>query len=173
MADHTFNWNDSWVADQIRELDTKLAAFGGHLVSAMQQFAPFDTGALRDSIVDTYDASTHTLTIYIGMGYGVYQEFGTRFIRPHPFIRPAILEYSEVFQAWGLSAELVIHPPAQISEPLRATSSGFRLPKRQKLTPAQVAHVRKNLTPVSKSFAGKFKWRKIGFRVQGPDKRGF
>ena len=171
MADFDFTWNDGVEAEVIRELDTRLAAFGGHLASAMQSFAPVDTGLLRTSIANTYDTSTHTLTIHIGMFYGVYQEFGTRFIPPHPFIRPAIMEYAQVFEAWGLSAELLIHPNIQLhqrSEPLRATTSGFRLPKKQKLTAAQKLHVKKKLVPISRSFANEFKRRRIGFKVKGP-----
>jgi HK97 gp10 family phage protein len=168
VIDSAFNWNSSWADEKIRELDTKLAAFGGHLANAMQQFAPIETGALRQSIVDTYDVTTHTLTIYIGAPYGVYQEFGTRFIPPHPFIRPAIVEYAAVFQAWGLSAELLIHPPAQLSEPIRATTSGFKLPKHQRLTAAQVERVNKYLRPTSRKFAQKFKRRHVAFSVVGP-----
>lgn len=171
MADFDFKWNDSWATEAIQELDSKLAMFGGQLASAMQAFAPVDTGMLRTSIADSYDTSTHTLTIYIGMGYGVWQEFGTRFAKPHPFIRPAILEYAQVFQAWGLSAELLIHPPAQLSEPLRATTSGFRLPKHQKLTAAQTKHVNTKLRPTSRKFAAKFKRAGIGFKVVGPDSK--
>jgi hypothetical protein len=169
VADFDFHWNDSWADEAIQELDTKLAALGGGLVESMQHYAPLDTGDLRNSIADHYDAATHTLTIYIGMGYGVYQEFGTRFIPPHPFIRPAILDFTPTFQAWGLSGTLTINPPPQMSEPLRATTSGFRLPKKQKLTAGQLAHVRKHLIPTSRKFASKFKRRKIGFKVQGPE----
>ena len=168
MANFDFHWDDGVEQSVIQELDTKLAALGGGIVESMQHYAPFKTGALRDSIADHYDAATHTLTIYIGMGYGVYQEFGTRFIPPHPFIRPAILDYSPTFQAWGLSGTLLIHPPTQASEPLRATTSGFRLPKKQKLTAHQVTHVKKKLVPISRSFANEFKRRKIGFKVKGP-----
>lgn len=168
MADFDFNWNDSWQVEALQELDTKLAAFGGALAGAMQQFAPVDTGFLRLSIADTYDTATHTLTIMIGAPYAVYAEFGTRNQAPHPFIRPAIVEYAAVFQEWGLSAELLIHPPAQISEPLQATTSGFRLPKHQKLTAGQAHHVKTKLIPTSRKFAAKFKRRKIGFKIVGP-----
>ena len=169
MADgYNFQWNDSWEAEALQELDTKLAAFGGDLANAMQAFAPVDTGLLRQSIADSYDTATHTLTIHIGAPYAVYVEFGTRNQDPHPYIRPAIVEYAAVFQAWGLSTELLIHPPILSPTHLRATTGGFRIPKGAKLNARQLHRVKTVLRPTSRKFAAKFKRHKIGFKVVGP-----
>lgn len=172
MADFYFQWNGDAVLAQVMEaVDDRLVALGGFVVNHMQGYAPVDTGMLRAGIHDTFDKSTHTLYVYSEAPYSVYQEFGTRHIPPHPFMRPTILDVGPTWMGMPIEWELILNPPAQISEPLRATTSGFRLPRRQRLTAGQEAHVRKNLIPASKSFADKFKRRGIGFKVIGPKRR--
>ena len=169
MADFDFNWNgDAVEAEVINLLHRDMAGLGGFLVSHMQGYAPVDTGFLQTSIADHYDPSTFTLTIAVGAPYAVYPEFGTRFMTPHPYIRPTIIDAAAAYPWIDWDVLLVLHPPSQKSEPLRATTSGFRLPKKQKLTAHQVTHVKKKLVPISRSFANKFKQRKIGFKVKGP-----
>lgn len=162
----TFTDNFAAVESQVlQRIDQELMHIGSFIVSAMQGYAPVDTGALRTGIHDIFDPASHSVTIYSPARYSVWQEFGTRFIRPHPYIRPAIFDASK---RWSFDVTLFLHPPAQKSEPLRATTSGFKLPKHQRLTPAQEAHVRKHLIPTSRKFAAKFKRRGIKFRVVGP-----
>ncbi len=57
-------------------------------------FAPVDTGRLRDSIATTIDDSGKTVVGTVGtdVPYAVHQEFGTRFQKGTPFLRPAIDE---------------------------------------------------------------------------------
>lgn len=52
--------------------------------------APVDTGALRNSIGADFTASDG-LTAMVGptVNYAKYQEFGTRYITPQPFMGPA------------------------------------------------------------------------------------
>lgn len=154
-------------------VDERMVALGGFVVSHMQGYAPVDTGTLKAGIHDDYDYASHTLYIYSPATYSVYQEFGTRHIPPHPYMRPTILDVGPTWMGMPIEWELALRPPTQISEPLRATTGGFRLPRSQKLTAAQAEHVRKNLSPVSRSFAGKFKRRGIGFKVTGPKRKKF
>ena len=157
---------DAATAQMLARVDQELGQMGGFIVSRMQQYAPVDTGLLRSSIHDKVDTADHSLTVFIPPFYGIYQEFGTRFIRPHPYARPAILD---AHQRWEFSdVTFYLHPAAQLSEPLRATTSGFRLPQHQKLTASQEAHVRKHLIPTSRRIAGQFRRRKIAFSVIGP-----
>lgn len=51
--------------------------------------APVDTGRLRASIFPTVKG--HLLTVQDNVFYGIYQELGTRKMRPHPFMKPALL----------------------------------------------------------------------------------
>lgn len=83
---------------------------GGTLALAMQiiaqakALAPVDTGALRNSL--RYKTSTGQGSFEIdiqlkpgeaavgsALEYAVYQEFGTRYMKPQPFLRPAIALY--------------------------------------------------------------------------------
>ena len=94
--------------------DRKRAALhaGGELIAVeARRLAPFDTGLLRDSIMvtDMNDARIYgtfgrriddgTVQVYVGpvgstedgdVYYAVFQEFGTRNMGAHPFMRPAI-----------------------------------------------------------------------------------
>lgn len=83
---------------------------GGTLALAMQiiaqakALAPVDTGALRSSLgYKTHDGKGDLATdmllkpgqAAVGsmLEYAVYQEFGTRYIPPQPYLRPAIALY--------------------------------------------------------------------------------
>jgi HK97 gp10 family phage protein len=163
----SFVWNGEAVIDQaMAAVDRELGRIGGFLVDRMQGYAPVESGNLKAGIHEVVNTQAHFVTVFAPAFYSIYQEFGTRYISPHPFMRPAILDAAAF---WDLKdVTIILHPAPQKSEPIRATTSGFRLPRRQQLTPAQVGHVNRNLRPVSRSFAGKFKRRKIGFRVIGP-----
>lgn len=70
------------------------------VMSQAKKLAPKDTGRLRDSIsYKTTTSSEGDLDVnpkeyegYVGtnVGYGIYQEFGTRKMVAQPFLRPAI-----------------------------------------------------------------------------------
>jgi HK97 gp10 family phage protein len=47
------------------------------------------TGNLRDSIVREKVKEKHH-RIVVGMSYGAFEEYGTRFRPAHPFLRPAV-----------------------------------------------------------------------------------
>ena len=47
------------------------------------------TGRLKASIVRTRISRGHH-RVTVGMHYGVYEEFGTRYRPPHPYFRPAV-----------------------------------------------------------------------------------
>jgi HK97 gp10 family phage protein len=162
---------DQVQAEVLALLHRDMAALGGFLVSHMQQYAPEDTGNLKLSMADQYDPSTFTLYISIGMPYAVYPEFGTRFMTPHPYIRPTIIDAAAAYPWIDWDVLLNLNPPAQISEPLIATTSGFRVPRHQKLTAKQLAHVNKSLRPTSKRFAKAYKKAGVRFMVVGPKRR--
>jgi hypothetical protein len=173
------NFDFEWLGDEvaakvIAEVDNSLVRLGGFLVQQMEQYVAVASGTLKESFRDHFDPSTHTLTVFIPVFYGVYQEFGTRYMAPHPYIRPSIIDVGPQWEGIPIDWTLIIHPAIQQhqrSEPLRATTTGFLLPKRQKLTPGQRTHVHKKLIPVSRRFAHGFKEKGIGFKVVGPKRR--
>lgn len=57
-----------------------------------KRLAPVDTGRLRSSI--THEVGRDGRGLYGSVGsdgaYAMYQEFGTRYVPAHPFLRPAL-----------------------------------------------------------------------------------
>lgn len=54
-----------------------------------KRFAPVDTGTLRNSIGTTITNGGLSAEIGPTASYGAHQEFGTRRMRPQPYMRPA------------------------------------------------------------------------------------
>lgn len=53
--------------------------------------APVDTGALKNSIQASEETGNPTAwRVGDGVEYGIYQEFGTRFMPAHPWLVPAV-----------------------------------------------------------------------------------
>lgn len=55
-------------------------------------YAPVNTGRLRNSI-EHHMEGNDTVVIQTDVEYAVYQEMGTRRMKPHPFMRPAGLNH--------------------------------------------------------------------------------
>lgn len=53
--------------------------------------APYDTGHLKRSIRSSFHNDGLTGIVTVGAFYGVYLEFGTRYMRPQPFLFPSFL----------------------------------------------------------------------------------
>ena len=84
-----------WFADKFmkfvdREFERRAHIAGQKMVAVAKALAPIDTGLLRRSIYYTWHGATRTLTLHADTHYAVYQEFGWRYGRPHPFLRPAL-----------------------------------------------------------------------------------
>lgn len=159
-------WNDAAVKQIMDRIDQELGVIGKFLVSGMQQRAPVDTGQLRAGIHEVVDTRVHSVSVWIPAFYGIYQEFGTRFIKPHPFVRPTLLDAS---RHWRFSDVTInLYPAPQMSRPLQATMAGFRAPRG--LTATQRRHVDINLRPVSRIYAKEFRRRRIKYNVIGPNR---
>jgi HK97 gp10 family phage protein len=61
-----------------------------------KQLAPVDTGFLRNSIT-TQKLADATYSVAVGAEYGIYVEFGTRWMRAQPYFTPAIEEARRYF----------------------------------------------------------------------------
>lgn len=81
-----------------------LLKIAGKVTAQAKEFTAIDTGRLKGSIMWKSDvaesaSSSEKLTVnpkhhevYVGsaVNYAVYQEFGTRRMQPHPYLRPAV-----------------------------------------------------------------------------------
>jgi len=74
------------------ELKKGLTILGQEAERSAKSLAPVDTGNLRRSI--TYDVGRDFKGWFMRYGtnveYGIYQELGTRFHPPHPYLRPTL-----------------------------------------------------------------------------------
>jgi hypothetical protein len=61
--------------------------------AAAKASAPIDTGFLRNSI-QALKISSGVWQVNVGAAYGVFLEFGTRFMAARPFLYPAFLKAS-------------------------------------------------------------------------------
>lgn len=59
--------------------------------------APVDTGTLRASI-QARQVRPMVWEVVVGVEYGVYQEFGTRYQAGKPFMRPAVWAVAPMFR---------------------------------------------------------------------------
>ena len=146
-----FGFKLDWFGDRIVKMvkdknDAKMRATGEAIVARAKQLVPVDTGKLRDSIGYTYRQSDSTLTIHVDMYYGLWVEAGTRYMRPQPYIRPALNEVGRIF---GTSVEMAFAVPAAGRwNSMLMHQAGFAHPR--SLTAKQRAHVRQHLMPTSK-----------------------
>lgn len=96
-------WGGKKIQDIINtRIDNNLYETGDVVVAEARRLAPVKTGELRESIdyiiLHNEGRGRSELRITVGVFYGIYQEFGTRNIPPHPFIRPALLAARRI---WG------------------------------------------------------------------------
>jgi len=87
--------------EKVRDaLVTGLNAIGMDAASTAAQFAPYKTGALRNSITSAVDSED--LAAYIGtdLNYAIYQEFGTSRIAGKHFLKAGVTLHSSDYEAW-------------------------------------------------------------------------
>jgi len=69
-------------------ISTGLQKAGFAIERDAKLFAPVKTGRLRASI-NTQKLTDLKISVQDGVLYGVYNELGTRYMNPHPFLLPA------------------------------------------------------------------------------------
>ncbi len=139
---NAFNWFGDKIMQAVTgDIQLKLHTAGAAVRARANALAPKKTGALAASI--DYRVVGKTLTIFVGVPYGIYQEYGTRNIPPHPYIRPALLEMGRI---WGANLEMAFQTQFAAA-PMFAHQAGFTFPKR--LTAKQRHHVATHLGPTS------------------------
>lgn len=170
-----FGFQFQWFGDRIkasvnRVVEDRLYRIGERVVARARQLAPVRTGRLRSSIdfvVAGEGPERRTLSIQALVPYAIYQEFGTRFMAPHPYIRPAL---NEIGRIWGADIEMMFG--ATSSRGLLATTgrgvktAGYAMHERgRRLTPGQRTHLSTHLIPgVKQHHRGNVKRAKMTVR---------
>ncbi len=132
-------------------IDRQANEIGVKVVAVAFQLAPVRTGELRRSITYHYDNHDHTIDFIVGSPYGMFQEFGTRHMRPHPYLRPALNKiFGRTGGIYGFETSMEFANTIQTDKKLLAHGGDFQMHK--SLSDKQKAHVRKHLAPVSKKY---------------------
>ena len=161
----TFQWLGQQVIDLVLgDIDMRLRQAGDAWLAESRALAPKKTGFLAAQ--EGYLVRDRTLVLQMGAFYDIFQEFGTRTIRPTPHVRPAMAAIGRLF---GGSIEMEFNTLSSATwQGIYAHQAGFVVPSAiqpRPLTRAQHEHVRKHLLPVSKAlFKGNVKRAK--FRVR-------
>jgi HK97 gp10 family phage protein len=149
-----FKWlGDQFTKQVMGDVDTKMRKTGEAIVSIARELAPERTGQLKAGIGYTYRQSDQTLSIHADAPWSVFVEYGTRHMRPQPYLRPAIQRV--MGRIWGSQIELEFSNTPAIRNPIIAHPGGkahvfFRTPKT--LTSKQRRHVKQHLVPTSEKF---------------------
>lgn len=145
-----FTWLGNKVADFVfGEIDARLNASGQQWLAMSRALAPVRTGRLRAE--EGYTVANRTLTLIMGAPYDIFQEFGTRNMRPHPHVRPAL---NAIGRIWSGNIEMAFNAP-EMHGLLAHTGMGRKTagytasthPSFRPLTARQAAHVEKHLIP--------------------------
>lgn len=72
---------------------------GAGLQKAAQKKAPIDTGTLKRSVGIDITDSGMTATVEPTAEYSAYVEYGTRFMKAQPYMKPALEEQEKLFKA--------------------------------------------------------------------------
>ena len=138
-------FNGHQMLDEISQrIDAQAMALGQQVVSIAERYAPKRTGRLATSISFHYDPVTHSISFIVGAPYGLFQEFGTRYMMAHPYMRPAL---NTVGTIYGFQTEMSFTNTIQTDSKLLAHGPTYQMHK--SLTDRQKSHVRQNLKPVS------------------------
>ncbi len=153
-------WFGAQVTKQVMgDVDTKMRLTGEAIVAKAKELVHVDTGQTQASIGYTYRQSDKTLSIHADTPWALFLEMGTRHSRPYPYLRPAIAAAGSV---WGGKIEMEFANTAAVSHPILAHPGGkgnvlFKTPPvrshatpgTNRITPKQLAHVRRHLVPTS------------------------
>lgn len=82
----------------LRDVQAAVRTHGAETQQKAIRNAARDTGALKRRITLEVASNGLEAKVYPGMHYGLYLEYGTRFMSPQPFIRPAWREQLVAFQ---------------------------------------------------------------------------
>ncbi len=139
-------WHGDEVQQQIQaRITANMLKLGSTVVLTASVLAPKRTGELSRSIGFDWNAESFTLVFTVDAPYGMFVEYGTRHMRPQPYLRRALEQVGPIY---GFNTEMAFANVPSIHDPLLAAGPTFRVPK--SLTAKQRQHVKEHLVPASK-----------------------
>ncbi len=146
-----FNWDAATVIDEVHaRIATNMLEMADRVVDMARQFAPKKTTRLAQSIGYDWNYQDLTIVFTVGAEYGIFQEYGTRNMPPHPYLRPAI---NQVGPIYGFNVEMAFLNTPEYNQPVLAVGSKFHAPK--SLSPKQRARVLENAAYSKKYYHSK------------------
>ena len=158
----------AWCEGAVRSYVERI---GEGIAQEARRLAPVDTGFLKSTIdwaIVGEGIRGMELHVFVGATYGIFQEFGTRKMAPHPFLRPAINQAGSRF----VSTEMAFAGPSGggprggwqgLRADLRRGQERFRGPRAGNLSAREKTHIRNILVPGLKRYnrglSGKAKFR--------------
>lgn len=141
MTGHVeFNWDSAKVEQVIHDrLRVQMLQMADRVVQLAESFAPRKTGRLATSIGYDWNDAELTVVFTVGASYGIFQEYGTRNMPPHAYLRPAI---NQVGPIYGFNVEMAFLNTPEYSQPVLAVGNTFSIPKT--LSHRQRARVKEN-----------------------------
>lgn len=140
MSSATFTWNGDQVEDEVhKRLAENLQSFARDVVQRAEQFAPKRTGRLATSIGYDWNYQTLSVVFTVDAPYGIFVEYGTRYMAPHPYLRPAL---NAVGPVYGFHMEMVFANTPEYANPVLAHNERFFAPPT--LTDKQRARISEN-----------------------------
>ncbi len=139
-------WHGAQIIDQVTQrITADMLKLGNMVVSIAERYAPKRTGQLATSIGFDWNQADFTLVFTVGAPYGIFVEYGTRNMRPQPYLRPALNTVGPIF---GFNTEMAFANTPHINAPILAAGRDFHLPAN--LSAKQLKHVAKWLLPTSR-----------------------
>jgi HK97 gp10 family phage protein len=141
MTGHVeFNWDAAAVIDEVHARIAKnMLELADKVVERAAYLAPKKTTYLAGSIGYDWNYAELTIVFTVGAPYGIFQEYGTRNMPPHPYLRPAINAFGPIY---GFNTEMAFTNTPEYNQPVLAVGSRFATPPT--LSSRQKSRVREN-----------------------------
>ena len=99
VADVVIESNVNEVKEALQEkIEAGLIAVGLTAEGNAKQLCPVDTGRLRNSITNQVLVDEKAVIIGTNVEYAPYVELGTSRMKAQPYLRPAVTNYTHVYQ---------------------------------------------------------------------------
>jgi HK97 gp10 family phage protein len=146
-----FNWNGEAVVDEVHaRIAHNMLEMADRVVNLAESFAPRETGYLATSIGYDWNYQDLTTVFTVGAPYGIFQEYGTRNMPPHAYLRPAI---NQVGPIYGFNVEMAFLNTPEYNQPVLAVGARFQIPST--LNARQRARIKENRLQSNKYYHSK------------------
>jgi HK97 gp10 family phage protein len=83
-----FEENEQWFNEYLKAVDEALTKAAIFVQNEARSLAPVDSGNLKESI--DYEVEESKAIVKTDVEYAIFQEYGTKKMSSHPFMRPAL-----------------------------------------------------------------------------------